>query len=704
MRKWGLAGLLCLGACAIAQEKTLTLTIPGLTVRNAVAKIAELTDAKLQVDDSANTSTLVLHLTDVPLEQALEKIAEVTSGYWVKIGDGRVLKLDAGKERRQCSAIRERRLEAIQQQVEKAVAELEPWPEFKARMDAYALSVAELNNLSPSANETYRRMLALRKERVGTRLAVKLSSLIDINDVLDLPKQSRVMYSNRPTNMQRMLPKGSDEAIAQFLVEFAEWKRAVLPTLDRYPVQYGYDTRKYINYSTQPPGHVLLEVRRADWAQSVTFIAYTYDDRGQEILGGVTGYLFSVAPTETKYTFQSIELSEEALAYPNFARNYFKKTMPDGSPMEAVADAWLDRYADCSTDEPLSWLPGRAIVKSVEAAGDDLVALIPDLALLEFISPTSRWQKQLSGSVIGGMIVDRWRCNVQYEDGCVSLSPREPAVARSSYLRRQPLEDLMKAVQQDGALTVAEAAKYAYEQEGILSFRGIERSLVGSVVPIGANYRPGHLLVFVKSALVFLGSLSPDELQMARSGTGLPVGMLQSKSGAALTTWLFYKSEFVYGLQHAKRPLLNEEDWEVDSPVWIEGRASSALPDGVPRDSTVRIRIESKPMLFAKVPSRRLVTSEAMETYGRVALIGEDEPRLYQPAELTVFHIELSLGKDVTADFTLEQVPAFREDWSTLDQLSQRLQAQITAQIESARKARAEFEQSRSRRTPPPVQ
>ena len=213
-------------------------------------------------------------------------------------------------------------------------------------------------------------MIDLREEGAGTRLAVKLSGLFDMNDVFDLPQQSRVVYSNRPTNMQRKLPSGSDAAIAQFLIEFAAWKLAVVPTLFDDPVKYDYDPRKYIDRSTQPPGHILLEVRRADWLQSVMFILTAYDDKGQQIEGGVCRYRFSLAPEDTQYEFKSIELSEEDLAYTDFINSFFTVTMPDGSPVENAAKEWLDRYADCATDEPLSWLPGRALVKSVEAAGE----------------------------------------------------------------------------------------------------------------------------------------------------------------------------------------------------------------------------------------------------------------------------------------------------------------------------------------------
>lgn len=703
MRKWGLLGLLWLCATAFAQDKTLTITIPGLTVRNAIAKIAELTDEKLQVADSANYNTLVLHLTDVPLEEALSKIAEVTAGYWAKAGDKRVLRFDREKEKQQLAETRARRLQAIQEQVDEAVADLEPWSEFKARMGSYAHSIATMSTGTYADEDKFRSIRELREQGVGTRLAVKLASLFDMNDVLDMPEQSRVMYSNRPTNMQRKLPSGADNVISQFLAEFAEWKQAVLPTLDEFPVTYGYDMRKFVSYSTQLSGHVLLEVRRDDWAQSVTFIIRAYDDQGQEIEGGFTGYRFSLPPENSKYEFNKVEMSSDDLAFTDFINSIFRSTLPSGQSGADASEEWLDRYADCATDEPLSWLPGRALVKSVQEKEDDIVALIPDLALFEFVSVNSWWKKEISGQELADWIVKRWLCNVEFEDGCVSISPREPSVARSSYLRRKPLEDMMKAVKRDRTLTVIEASKYAIAQEGNLSFRGIERWFVSSVIPIGGNYRPSQLLMFSKSALRFLGSLTSDEIQLAQSSSGLPMTMLKGKSATALNTWLFYQSDMVYGLQHAKRPLIDDDDWRIDSPVWIERRASSALPNGVPRDSSLRIRIEDEPMIFAKQPSDRIVRSEKLVSFRRIALSSGEGSALYQPADLTVFHIELSLGKDVSADFTLEQVPALRKDWVALNQLSEQLRSYITEQIEKARKAREEYEQSRAQQKPPPV-
>ena len=116
MRRWGLAGLLCLGASAFAQEKTLTITTPGFTVRNAVTRIAELTETDLKVAGDIDSCTIVLRLDDAPLDEALEKIASVTSGYWDVDGEKQTLRLDKDLEKRQQQEEREQRLERIKEE------------------------------------------------------------------------------------------------------------------------------------------------------------------------------------------------------------------------------------------------------------------------------------------------------------------------------------------------------------------------------------------------------------------------------------------------------------------------------------------------------------------------------------------------------------------------------------------------------------
>ena len=144
MLTWGVA----LALAGLLQEERVTITVAGATVRSAVAQIAGLTDAKLQVADSANYNTLVLRLADAPLEQALDKIAQATSAEWHDVGDKRVLRISGKTRNRQVREERQHRREWIT----KALADLrdqvratKPQKDYPMLAQRYAESVRAAN-------------------------------------------------------------------------------------------------------------------------------------------------------------------------------------------------------------------------------------------------------------------------------------------------------------------------------------------------------------------------------------------------------------------------------------------------------------------------------------------------------------------------------------------------------------------------------
>lgn len=308
----------------------------------------------------------------------------------------------------------------------------------------------------------------------------------------------------------------------------------------------------------------------------------------------------------------------------------------------------------------------------------------------------------MSGGEIASLVSNRWRCNVSERDGTVLLMPIEPEVARSNYVRREPLEDLIKAVVRDKTLTIEVAARYAAEQEGNLAFWGLERCFVLMIVPTGSNYKASDMLMFQQAALRFVGSLSASDWALATSDTGVQPRQMSRAAGRALAAWLFRMTNRVYGLHHASREETDPEDRPIDAARWIEDNASSALPSGIPDGSTVRIRYETEDLMYMKHDGQRTVSSEVMEHLSRFMLWPAGVDRQYQPTQLTRLVIELRLGPDVSADYPIEQVPPIRSDWVGLTELPETIRNQVLDQIRIAEQNRLEHEQARRKKTPPP--
>lgn len=705
---WGLVGVLCLCTCALAQEQRITLTVPGATPRNAIAQIAELTGEKLEVADNINLCTLVLRLDDVLLEDALSKIAEVTIGYWAKVGDRRILRLDQERTNSARAESLELMKTSIEEQNARALESLEPWETYRHKLPGLATQIGEVTAGGYTNNEWYGKLEPLRESGVESRLLVRIAAALSVDDMLDLESDERAVYSNRPTSMQRPMPAGAKAAIDQFQVEYAEWQRVAVESLQQYPVLVQPDPRLFVDVAESPPSHFVLDVIHLDYVDALMMYLHVYDDNGQQVSYAtyripLTPTVASVQPLE----LPDIELTPEELQFSALMSSLYNNFLPDGRSVGEVADTYLRRLSNADTDDPISYHPGPILLKAAKQSGRNLVALIPDAAFYQMASIRSPVMPGLSGASLEQLIHQDWRCSAAQDGVWLVVAPRNPEAARKNYLRREPLARLVRSFTADRSVSLESAFRYAKEQEGGLAFRDIEARLVWLASPIASNYGADNLVSSLsESPLKFLGELSDEEFQSASTSRGVQIGLLNKDARDSLASWLFAHRNRMWGIQHSRREPVPYNEYKFDTPSWIERNASDALPRGIPAGSTLRVWTEEKVLLLFKIEDVRVVVSEIKENAGWRLL--EDgatgRARDLQPTELTVVHLVFTFGPDVTVDYTLEVVPAIGARWFTLDQLPAALRDELALLRDEAAKQRESGVFDRGRSRPPPRQ
>ena len=692
MRKWGLAGLLCLGATAFAQDKTLTLTTPGLTVRNAVTRIAELTDTDLKVATDIDYCTIVLRLDNASLEQALDKIAKVTSGYWDVDGEKQTLRLDRDLEKRQQEEEREQRLERIREEQAKSVKGLGTTDTYIQGTWASVLRIGEFMSKFDQTGG-FDTLAALTQEKPASRLMARLFAVLPAEAIADLPPNTRLTYSNEPTRMQRRLPATTKKALDAFRREHTAWHEAVVESKERYPINKQEDPRLRADLASEAPGHILLSVRHDAHSRRYLLLLGCFDEEGREL-----GY----AQLRIEYSeprpgsvlprlLGDTETPDEAKNLPGLAVNSRKKRLPDDTDANAELEKWRKRFAECDEDEPIGYLAGRLLVRSAEAEGRQLVALLPDDVLEWQHAPTMALPPRQTGAQFAGLVTGEWSCKVEGDGGWTLVSPRYPTVSRANYLLRRPLADLLSSFYKNRFISLQAIMRYGREQTGDSAFGQADYWIASHFETTGGNLRQADPLSrLVKVTVKLLGSMSGGEFRRAMSDSGVPIETLNRKTIEILTDGVYGVQQIGY-FYSQRHPVKSWPEWSVEDVEWINAWPTAAVPNGLPRGSRIKLKIESAGLVAIRPDpgsDQRLPVAEEIENAGNVmlgALFDFDIEQL-QLQPMQKFRVELHLGNQIRANGTLRIVPSVSDaSWTTLRGLSETDRKTIEKSLENWR-------------------
>lgn len=689
MRKWGLLGLLCLCVITSAQDKTLTITIPGLTVRNAIAKIAEITGEELTVHKSAEINTLVFHLEDYPLDDVLERIAFVTDSYWNKVGDRKILtrrnKITRGEDAHIAT-------------IKKAQSRIQNDPSARSRQTIEQL-VAEAERLGgrlslEASNEEVRTAFDFQSKKPATRLAMGIVKHIDPKILASVNSESPVFLSNRPNSIERPLPKGLEAIFKAYVQEQVIWQEEMERSVAAIPVRHPADPRARLKLERGAPEQVFIRLLMHSTRGYIGATIVTADREGWVI--DTSTYILRI---EHEAPMLEIKESVGFDVYPDvlifnallpWRGTYLSKGMP-----QQVPDEWRQTITKPDEVEPLSYGPGRLLVQTAKVLKRQLVALVPDDAL--------KWQTELqteiapimTSSEVLNLSATQWTMESEMSDALLTMRPRRPNDARSKYLDRGAMAKLLKSQLSDRLLTFNAVAEYVRNQPSPLAFETFERrALYCNATFIGNISDVGLANVGTSPIVKIVGSMSNSESLSAKSEQGIPVSQLgtdlQKKiAQRMLSDWVSLASPI-------------DGTFLLDHMDQLTSRALAK--NGLAQTRLMMSSIE-EPMLFSKVRSEQgeLIIGNYLAYSGNVykaATEGSDPQQVQLGTRwLIKLRIEMPGGYWTEYEATNATAPP-TDNWIAPGNLPQAILERLKSEYERSQK---ELEKYRRDRVDPPT-
>lgn len=590
---------------AVVLKGLVSLSVPGLPVRDAVALIAEQTGEDLRVRDDANLNTLVIDVDGVELDALLKKIADVTGARWQVEGERKTLVTDddtnALLEKREsaaCEAVVARALDALPKA---------DGPLSKIEIEGLVARAEEIGKSLEVwiPDDTQRSVLAsIRESRPVTRLARQAAKLIGAAGLAEVAPGQKRVYSTAPVGSETKLPGSATEALRAYASEYAHWRGAVASSVAVHPVKNPEDPRFGLVREGEP-SLLLVEVSRPIELPRITVVVRVADAGGNVLESGFQPLsLAEVAESvrvEPDIAFEPPRRLREVQALLTFADFVSTATGP-----VAVSDGVREMLRDPVGHDPVALGAGPLLIAMSRAAGANLVACVPDTALDWYYrrqgAVPERWTVNAALSEVGS----QWQCDAQIRDSWATVVPKWITDARRRYFARGPLKALILKQRAERFVSHETAREYASSQRSNAAFRSYDSRVVLRLMTYSGNVADAHLIHWENEGpLRILGTMNDAEIALAREG--VRVSTLNERAQRSIVEWMAGPASVAQWFR------TEEEEYGLANVGLMSHRVLSRRVDLV-----LRIAEPTEPMSFQLWPDAKLPFADLMEWSGRV--------------------------------------------------------------------------------------
>ena len=553
----------------------------GASTAQVVKDLSAKTGVALATSPATEGDVVTIRAEDVPAQDLLNRIAWAVGGSWRP--EGATYRLVRSPAEAEAERARERSsaIDAYAKSLSIRNDHLKDTPIFSADIaDALAKeTAAAITRFDPARRKDtgYNEIAAkLAVEAPSGRALTRLISLVKPDELADLPRGFKVVFSNQPTATQRPLgPKAAEVAdvIEKLKDETAVWIRAMAKNgVDPGPVRNSTFTLPGV-YSAFVPlndvGKVLLTLTRSrSWRGYVQIELFVANKAGFTILSAgenlITDYrAYGSVPPVPAGEARFAQPAEVGIVMKSNAINQ----------REILTNDLRTRVLQPEQVEPLSLTVGPMYHELAKARRANLVAAISDndfvneIFLDKDFSPTQLLHK-LKGSN-----------DVLEADGWLVLRPVNAASERPFRADRAALGTYLRRRAEPAALRFAErtafAAKLPLNEEAPMA-----ETLGGMVAGDGARVSaPDSRLLRI------LGSLTPAQYALAKEGR-LSLYSLGAEP-KRLIEEILYGRQVHFGIIWAAVRAAKLDPLLYDIGIW--NQATECLPDGIPKEAVLEI-------------------------------------------------------------------------------------------------------------------
>jgi len=587
---------------ARSQAAELTFSSYGEPIETVVKRLAEAMHLPLRVTPSAAGNVVAVNVHAVAIDRVLSELAAVTYCEWSKASDGTYwLKSTARSEARARQADEEYESARYKKALDRLRASLATKPALT--LDSAQQLVSELRALRKKSTELsgvdlYRASLrrdALEAQGPLGELFVRLLCDLGPAPYATLPEGIRVTFCPSPHASQRPLPSESSEAFQAFKEEQGMW----LEALHKVPPT-GFERRagglSFQSLLLEKPVadscRVLLSLTKSFLGKSTEAELAIYDMSGKslaqlrKVISPDDAPLGKEPEDDAQIAVRDVS-RQVASVFEGMSAAQFRP----GFAKKPVSEAVRSILVDPEQHEPLSFLPSDVLFGIAKAKGLNLVASIPDDAIV-----LNWWVRDLSHLTVGEAVKVCRTGNVSLEagDGFLRVRPQAPATAHESAVSRKALGALLKKSVSNGRLAIDDMATYALG--GPLNR---ECDFIGpATLAVLAPYCASCLARNDWDSLRLFGMLGQVDKRRAESGIALPMASLSPGAKGAI-------DRIAYGIPGTRFRLGRVTPAEATIARGIGREPSEAMPNGFPSGAFLGLKSGQEAVLYTSDANRR---------------------------------------------------------------------------------------------------
>lgn len=590
-----------------------TVSFDALPLPQALERLSAATGERLDCVPALRSEVLVVRLKEADRERALREIATLYDAGWERRESGLTLVIDRAAVRRREAVERSKAVAKLRGSVEYLKARLAEQPAVYTRdtAAAYRRHKADEGARQRQALETkdYGNAFTLSsadEETPAWRAAARIIPLLSQSELLALPPESRTVYVEHPTPMQRGFPAAAEPALRQYREELEAFDpnlavarlRLVVKAWENVPGAYNMTL---VAVSANGKALDTADLRMNDDTARLKHKDGTFD-----------------AP-KTLPGERPLEVPPEVREYRTVMKTSFGAADPE---RQALLPKWRAILADPVANEPTRWLPAGELRAAAEALYENLVGA-PD----EY--PDGTFEVKYTATETARQFVERTQgCTVK--DGWLILNP-----GRRGRGPRDRAKALLQECVRLGGVPLDDAAEWAGASPETYPFVTWIGEALDTILTREGSYSAVAALLD-PHALRLWDALGPAVRTSLRSGGVIDLAALPPEA----------------------------QDWTIREAYWydlVPGESTETLPNGIV-GGTVSLSYAETPIavaLSSKDPSGEASMALSPEQLGLFLVKGDTyrkvKPEVYQAYD----RYRVGVAKAYTLHFKLgrERVP-----------------------------------------------
>ncbi len=366
-------------------------------------------------------------------------------------------------------------------------------------------------------------------------LMAKLVSGMSAKELAEIKEGQRVVFSNRPTPMQRPFAGKTDESVAAYIDRFNERYKLLHPIAMTTEKRFTNMVNSILDpYQRDTPlASKLLKVNLAvsrryslDPRAKLLVMKLVVVDDGGRLVGQSYSYFGTTHPNVYPAS------GGEVITLSSIEQEFGKavNSLMNAHQIE-VSQSLSQLLSKPEESDPLAINSATLISGWAKAAHNNLVAWLPDACLTQIVSD----EKQVPVKAIEDQVSNCKSVEVRHGDGWLEICPDDPARADLHFCHRKTLRFLTDKAQANRPLPLQSVFDFVWANKGYE-----EDDRIGTIVTelVGG---PEARLGFVASPswLRFVKKVSEHEPEIFAKGGKLPFELLTPDEFQMLTDLLF---------------------------------------------------------------------------------------------------------------------------------------------------------------------